>query len=300
MAKYGIPYMGSKGGIAELIIKFLPNAENIYDLFGGGFSISHCAMLSKKFKNVFYNEINADVVALVRKAINGEYNYNVFKPEWISREMFFKRKDSCAYTRVIWSFGNNQKGYMFGADIEQQKKALHNAVVFNVFSDLATKLTGLNKFPAWSGITQRRLLVKKIFRGKPRIDLQQLQQLEQLQRLERLQRLRQLERLRQLQMTSLSYEGVQIKPDSIIYCDPPYKGTASYLNTFDHEKFWQWARTSKHPVFVSEYNAPKDFKIALSLDHKKSLSAKANSNSVEKLFCNEAASKILSKVYDQS
>lgn len=36
MAKYGMPYMGSKNGIAEKIIDILPKAPVLYDLFGGG------------------------------------------------------------------------------------------------------------------------------------------------------------------------------------------------------------------------------------------------------------------------
>lgn len=33
---YGIPYMGSKSGIARDIVPRLPSAKNFYDLFGGG------------------------------------------------------------------------------------------------------------------------------------------------------------------------------------------------------------------------------------------------------------------------
>ena len=59
------------------------------------------------------------------------------------------------------------------------------------------------------------------------------------------------------------YLDLYIPPNSIIYCDPPYKGTAKYKNThFDHEVFWDWVRvkSKKHTVFVSEYTAPDDFK----------------------------------------
>ena len=52
--------------------------------------------------------------------------------------------------------------------------------------------------------------------------------------------------------------------NNIIYCDPPYKGTANYGNTyFDSEFFWETMRewSSKCLVLISEYvrNAPKDF-----------------------------------------
>lgn len=35
-AKYGITYQGSKDGIAESIITFLPPGNRFVDLFGGG------------------------------------------------------------------------------------------------------------------------------------------------------------------------------------------------------------------------------------------------------------------------
>lgn len=49
----------------------------------------------------------------------------------------------------------------------------------------------------------------------------------------------------------------------LIYCDPPYKDTTQYkVESFDHNKFWenmrQWSKNNY--VFISEENAPKDFK----------------------------------------
>ena len=61
-----------------------------------------------------------------------------------------------------------------------------------------------------------------------------------------------------------SYNQLPIPPNSIIYCDPPYEGTAKYkgVDEFDHIAFWQWCRDKVkegHQVFVSEYNAPDDW-----------------------------------------
>jgi len=58
------------------------------------------------------------------------------------------------------------------------------------------------------------------------------------------------------------YSDLNIPPNSIIYCDPPYANTTKYKNIIDYEKFWQWCRIKKqegHIVFVSEYVAPDDF-----------------------------------------
>ena len=51
MTKYGIPYQGSKSAIAEDIIAALPSGNRLVDLFGGGFAISECALLSYKWKS---------------------------------------------------------------------------------------------------------------------------------------------------------------------------------------------------------------------------------------------------------
>jgi len=69
-------------------------------------------------------------------------------------------------------------------------------------------------------------------------------------------------RLQDVLLNNHSYDDMNGILDSIIYCDPPYKGTTKYKDKFDHDKFWQWCRDKSkegHTVFISEYNAPDDF-----------------------------------------
>ena len=59
-----------------------------------------------------------------------------------------------------------------------------------------------------------------------------------------------------------TYDKLEIPYNSIIYCDPPYESTTKYRNKFNHDEFWQWCRKKKsegHEIYISEYNAPKDF-----------------------------------------
>ena len=43
----------------------------------------------------------------------------------------------------------------------------------------------------------------------------------------------------------------------IIYCDPPYRGTAEYTDGgFNYKEFDEWVRKLKYDVFISEYNTP--------------------------------------------
>lgn len=89
----------------------------------------------------------------------------------------------------------------------------------------------------------------------------------------------------------VSYSELLIPPESIIYCDPPYRGSTQYFQPFDHSLFWQWVRNISqqgHKVFVSEYAAPSDFRCIWQKQLSSSLSANGkyggNVTSTEKLF----------------
>ncbi len=119
--KYGLPYQGSKSKLAERIVALLPPAAHLYDVFAGGCAITHAALLSGKFKEVHANDIS-DSVMLFEDALNGKYEN---ESRWISREDFFRLKDSDPYVRLVYSFGNNQREYLYGREIEPYKKAVH-------------------------------------------------------------------------------------------------------------------------------------------------------------------------------
>lgn len=121
MKKYGLPYQGSKSKLAERIVELLPPASHLYDVFAGGCAVTHAALLSGKFKEVHANDIT-DSVTLFEDALNGKYEN---ESRWISREDFFRLKDSDPYVRIVWSFGNNQRNYLYSKEIEPYKKAVH-------------------------------------------------------------------------------------------------------------------------------------------------------------------------------
>lgn len=122
--RYGLPYQGSKNKLVKRIVDLLPPAEHLYDVFAGGCAVSHAALLSGKFGCVHCSDTN-DVVTLFRDALEGNIPDG---SEWISREEFFRRKDSDPYVRIVWSFGNNQQCYLYGREIEPYKKAVHEMI----------------------------------------------------------------------------------------------------------------------------------------------------------------------------
>lgn len=119
----GLPYQGGKSKFAEWIIDLFPKATHFYDLFAGGCSISHAAILSGKFKHVHANDIT-DSVKLFEDALNGDLDK--YEPErFRTREDFFAEKDTNVFVRIVYSFGNDQATYLYSREIEPYKKAVH-------------------------------------------------------------------------------------------------------------------------------------------------------------------------------
>lgn len=96
--------------------------------------------------------------------------------------------------------------------------------------------------------------------------------------------------LRDVKFYCCAYYDLPIPPKSILYLDPPYEGTTKYnTKLFMHSNFWNWCRNMKgngHSVFISEYNAPDDFKIVWQQELKTNLNAHSAKafGVVEKLF----------------
>ena len=79
------------------------------------------------------------------------------------------------------------------------------------------------------------------------------------------------------------YRNVEIRPDSLIYCDIPYKNTTEYSDgEFDHESFYDWAEKQREPVIISEYAMPAERFERIDFIKKRSLLS-GGSN----LFCEE-------------
>jgi len=292
---YGVPYKGSKNFIAEKIVNVIPSAENFYDLFAGGCSITHCAALFGKWENFVCNDLSDVGIRLFRDAVAGK-----FKDEkrWISREDFFRLKDADPFIKFCWSFGNGGRDYLYGKDREPLKKMLHefvfgNDVPLSVFFD--TKLDCREESPG-----DRLLWIKHFSKKTIRIELESLQRLERLQSLQGLERLQSLQGLEmfldRFSFFNEDYSQIQIKPNSVVYCDIPYRGTDPYFSDFDHDKFYDWASKSDNPIFVSEYNMPDIFHLVFSTIKRCSYSAQNNRlKKNENLYANEAGFALLAK-----
>ena len=376
---YGIPYKGSKNKLAEKILKELPKAEVLYDLFSGGMAITHAAMMGNKYKKVVANDINGEMGELFENALNGVYENN---ETWVSREDFRMFKDGDPFVKYAWSFGFNGENYLYSKEIEPIKRAMHavcfakspigrkNALrevdealrkvegekkrlrgyVFELCRECevecirradGTPDTGKLKCTLKKELESRILsymrdALKKS--GKTQADVdrflgtqmsghyfgksqfaiptaeeyrkmkeiipdltkdwaelkESLESLESLGGLNHLENFANVERIKNIQFTEGkeklrrlvgSYKDVNIEPDSVVYCDPPYKATSGYGCEFDHEAFYDWLEGLTVPVFISEYWMPEDrFVCIKEFDHTQSLSGTGAKKVIERLF----------------
>jgi DNA adenine methylase len=99
--------------------------------------------------------------------------------------------------------------------------------------------------------------------------------------------LKQVPNLQGVKYVHANYSDLVIPPNSLIYCDPPYRGASPYKCKFNHDEFWNWCRVmwcDGHTIFVSEYNAPDDFKCVWEQEVNLTISETAGTKAVEKLF----------------
>lgn len=159
----GISYKGSKSRIADKIVGLLPRAEHFYDLFAGGCAISHCALLKNKYQHIHINDINPMMPKAFIKALQGGFDN---EDRWISREDFFRLKDTDPYVAICFSFGNDLKTYCYGKEVEPLKKALHYAIFFDSY-ELSDALIGVDLRPIQKCTTRQEkyLLAKRLIKA---------------------------------------------------------------------------------------------------------------------------------------
>lgn len=293
MKTYGLPYKGSKDKICEKICSLFPIKENFYDLFMGGGSITHYQLLQNQYKNYYANDFNPLVVKAFDMAIHGKFKNET---RWISHEEFDKLKNVDPYVAFCFSFGNDLKSYAYGKDIEPYKKALHYLIVFQdeslmkeIFPNIDFSFVHKIK-----DVNERRLKVKKVIdnllitsddnRIRSNESLQSFIQLESCQRLANIERSANIERLA---IYNKSYDEIEIKPNSVVYCDIPYSQTNKYeiSKDFDYEKFYSWCERQTELCFISEYSMPKDrFTCIAEIEHRSIICANENQSVIERVF----------------
>ena len=279
--KRGLPYVGNKGQKVEQIMKVLPNGKRLVDVFGGGGCVSLTAASSGKYEEVLYNDRRQTVVELLRALVNDEPHLNLMDYVALTREQFLdwrdNQPDSIERTLVLiaFSFGNNQGNYLWGKKNEKDKLLLTRALFYGdtgtcfdqLYSYSSNAKTISEKYKAFHKWRRENMDIRSRYDS-----LQRLQQLQQLEQLERLQRLQQLE---QLEYSSKDYRELAIRPDDIVYCDPPYIGTGHQYDGFDNKAFENWYlhECPAKEIYISEYTKLPYTEVVFDLGKKRSFAS---------------------------
>lgn len=81
------------------------------------------------------------------------------------------------------------------------------------------------------------------------------------------------------------YREVEILPDSVIYCDPPYRAAREYKHNkeeFDSEALYDWCEKQTALVLISEYWMPPERFVCIAERPRKSTFSATN-NSLERI-----------------
>lgn len=289
--RYGVPYRGSKNTIAEWVVSNLPPSETLVDLFAGGCAVTHAAMMSGKFDRFVANDLT-DAPQVFVDAINGEFDGHATVP---TREEFLASDDYAL--RLMYSFGNNCKDYLWSKELEPIKV---NATKMVLAPSVHERKQAYNKF--------MRLLGEYVRDGSTSDSSGHYSELLRLQGFERLERLRNLQGLQSLQRSQdlqrlqglqsnlttscLDYRSVCIPKGATVYADPLYRNTncEGYFddNGFDFEKFDTWLSIVPFMVVVSEYTAPRDCVEVARKEKRVNMAANGKaSNRIERLFVHQ-------------
>jgi site-specific DNA-adenine methylase len=296
--RYGLVYLGSKEKILNLIDYILhreQDKEYLIDLFAGGLSVSAFALKHSNMR-VISNDLNKYIIAFYEEIIfNGGRNFREKKYDWVDRKLFTDVRNYpefypdwyIGYVLNIWSFACNQKDYIYAKEIEEPKKALHQAIVFKDYS-LMNSIPMFNGFydkfiknhyveeTDYKTTTARRVVFFERFKKFIDSKYPDKKAQEELQRLGLMVNLTLLEKVEAISDLIYHKERITLFTDdwkqiydsipkevlekSVIYCDPPYEDTKEYKfgSGFNYVQFWNWFRECPYPVYVSSYRAPLD------------------------------------------
>lgn len=156
---------------------------------------------------------------------------------------------------------------------------MHYSVVFNDNS-LLSKFVNVDNLNYTSNVIQDRMIyLRKYLSDFTDFKDKRLQNLERLQRLNNLQK-------DNIKFYSDDYQNIPLTDkDAVIYCDIPYLNTNKYKYPFDYERFYLWAERQKIPIYISEYQMPKDRFVCVAEKEKRcKISATTSKIIIERIF----------------
>lgn len=112
---FGLPYMGSKNATAENIVSMFPRGRRLLDLFGGGASVTHAALVSGRFEQVIYNDLDPLMVDMINRLMT-----DPLPPlRFVDRVEFKERYKVDPMVFFCWKYPGVRSEYRFSSGTEK-------------------------------------------------------------------------------------------------------------------------------------------------------------------------------------
>ena len=112
---FGLSYMGSKNATAENIVSMFPRSRRLLDLFGGGASVTHAALVSGRFEQVLYNDIDPLMVEMLKRLMTDQLPPLRF----VGHDEFKERCKVDPMVFFCWKFPSAKENYVYGPGTEK-------------------------------------------------------------------------------------------------------------------------------------------------------------------------------------
>lgn len=266
----GLIYKGSKRlisyDILQMIKRYSPSKNKIYDLFGGGGSMS--LITAQNGFEVMYNELDP-IVYNTMLYIKNYFNINDFKT-FIDKETFKTIQNSSitplnSALLMLYGFGGGYVTYSFSKENELTARLIFNVIMFNDKDsalELDKRANYKNKVSDF--VLQNKTTNDFLSQYNSFIKYGQREYRSFLSRLKQYILMNEVLNNHNITLNNQSYDKVELDSPqkSILYLDPPYRGVSGYgsdfgkKTSFDYKQFDEWcvARAKEgYDVYVSEY-----------------------------------------------
>ena len=276
----GIPYKGSKRKLIkelnEIFEKIHQKDIILYDLFGGGGSVSFSLAQNPIIKKVIYNELNKNLFDFVMflKNISEEEFFTKFVKPFYGRNEKPKDNVGIVFFERCYTFGNEGGGYIYSREVENLKRNLHYIIINNdenhlkefkkSFKKLYNKDIKIEEIlemgiPKNIGEVQvKKLKLNNLMKPYVPSGRNLVAHINNIILLAKTLPFIKNEKIEFHNKSYLDFENFE--SNSIVYLDPNYQNTSGYDSEFDFSLFEEFI--TKNKCVISEYNLEhKDYEI---------------------------------------
>lgn len=260
-------WSGSKDSQAKEIIKHIPIITNYYEPFVGGGSVFLALLELNKIKNYYISDLNEDLINI----------YNLIKNEPL--------KLTETYNKHYIEFNNSDIEHRKNYYYKIRKQYNENKTAEDFYWIMRTTTNGLPRY------NKNKQFNNSCHFSRPGMEPNKVKSI--------ILYYNELFNLNNINFYCSSYDNINIKENSILYCDPPYQNTKGmYFNNFDNETFINWLNNIKEKWILSYDGKVKENVFNhIKPNYKKHLYLESGNSSFRRVIGNSKDSVVFESLY---